>query len=65
MVRSAHLALPPKCFTVQFDFAVSVRYSYEKMHTASLGMLRRDPNDAVYVYSQVIVEIVLQTVAQH
>ena len=37
MVRSAHLALSRKRFTAQFDFAVSNRYSYEKMHTGSLG----------------------------
>ena len=40
IVRSAHLALLPKRCTAQFDFAVSDRYSYEKIHTASL--LRRD-----------------------
>ena len=34
MVRSAHLALSPKHFTAQFDFAVSNR------HTASLGTAR-------------------------
>ena len=37
MVRSAHLALSPKVFTAQFDFATSNRYSYEKIHIASLG----------------------------
>ena len=36
MVRSARLALSHIRFTEQFDFAVSDRYSYEKMHTASL-----------------------------
>ena len=40
MVRSAHFALSPFRFTAPFDFAVSDRYSYEKMHTASLGTAR-------------------------
>ena len=40
MVRSTHLALFPQRFTSQFDFAVSYRYSYEKIHTASLGTAR-------------------------
>ena len=40
IVRSAHLALSPIRFTAQFDYAVSDRYSYEKMHTASLGTAR-------------------------
>ena len=40
MVRSAHLALSLIRFTAQFDFAVSDRYSYEKMQTASLGTAR-------------------------
>ena len=40
MVRWAHLALSPIRFIVQFDFAVSDRHSYEKMHTASLGTAR-------------------------
>ena len=40
MVRSAHLALSPIHFTAKFDFAISDRYSYEKMHIASL--VRRD-----------------------
>ena len=40
MVRSAHLALSLTCFTAQFDFAVSDRYSYEKIHSASLGTAR-------------------------
>ena len=33
MVRSAHLALSFIRFTAQFDFAVSDRYSYDKIHT--------------------------------
>ena len=37
IVRSAPLALSPINFTAQFDFAVSDRYSHEKIHTASLG----------------------------
>ena len=36
MVRSVHPALSPIRFTVQFDFAVSDIYSYEKIHTAAL-----------------------------
>ena len=41
MVRSAHLALSPiNALPAQFDFAVSVKYSYEKIHTASLGTAR-------------------------
>ena len=40
MVRSAHLALSPIHFTAQFDFYVSETYSYEKMHTSSLGTAR-------------------------
>ena len=38
MVRSAHLALAYSLirFTVKFDFAVSGRYSYEKIYTTSL-----------------------------
>ena len=40
MVRSAHLALSLIRFTAQFDFAVSDKCSYEKIHTASL--VRRD-----------------------
>ena len=36
-VGSDHLALSPIRFTAQFDFAVSDRYSYERIHTASLG----------------------------
>ena len=31
------IALSPIRFNAQFDFAVSDRYSYEKIHTASLG----------------------------
>ena len=37
MVKSAHLALSVIRFTIQFDFAFSNRYSYEKIHTVSLG----------------------------
>ena len=37
MMRSADLALSPKRLTAQFVFAVSNRYLYEKIHTASLG----------------------------
>ena len=40
MVGSAHLALSPTRFTVQLDFALSDRYSYEKIHTALLGKAR-------------------------
>ena len=40
MVRSAQLALSAIRFTTQFHFTVSERYSYEKIHTASLA--RRD-----------------------
>ena len=40
MVISAHLALSSLHFTAQFDFAVTDRYSYEKMHTALLGTAR-------------------------
>ena len=40
MVRSAHLALFLIRFTAQFDFSVSDRYSYQKIHTASLGMTK-------------------------
>ena len=40
MVRSAHLTLSPIRFINRCDFAVLDRYSYEKMHTASL--VRRD-----------------------
>ena len=40
MVRSAHLALSPKRFTAQFNFAALNRYSYEKIHTASLSTAR-------------------------
>ena len=29
--------LSPKCFTAQYDFAVSNSCSYEKKHAASLG----------------------------
>ena len=36
MVRSAHLAHPPIRFTAQLDFDVSYRYSYEKIHSASI-----------------------------
>ena len=38
MVRLAYLALTPILFTAQIDFAV--RYSYEKIHTVSLGTAR-------------------------
>ena len=34
---SAHLTLSPIHFTAQFDFAVSDKYLYEKIHTASMG----------------------------
>ena len=40
MARSAHLTLSPMRFSVQFDFVVSDRLSYEKIHTASLGTAR-------------------------
>ena len=40
MVRSAHRALSPFRFAAQFHFDVSDRHSYEKIHTASLGMAR-------------------------
>ena len=40
MVRSAHLALSPKRLIVQLDFAALNRYSYMKIHTASLGTAR-------------------------
>ena len=40
MVISAYLALYPKRFTVQMDFAVSDKYSYKKIYTASLGTTR-------------------------
>ena len=40
MVRSAHLTLSPIRFSAQFDFTVSDRYSYEKIHTSPLGNAR-------------------------
>ena len=40
MVRSVHLALSQMHFTDQFDFTVSDRYTYQKIHTASLGTTR-------------------------
>ena len=40
MMRSAHLALSPKRFNAQHDFAVSDIYSYKKIHTASSGTAR-------------------------
>ena len=40
MVISANLALYPIRFTAQFGFAVSDRYSYETIHTASLETAR-------------------------
>ena len=42
MVRSAHLALwlSPIRFTDHVNFTFSDRYSYEKIHTASLGAAR-------------------------
>ena len=36
MVRSAHLALSPIRSTAEYDFAVSDRHLYKKIHTASL-----------------------------
>ena len=36
MVRSPHLAFSLTRFTDRFDFAVSYRYSHEKIHTESL-----------------------------
>ena len=40
MYGEISLTLSPFRFTAQFNFAVSDRYSYEKMHTASLSTAR-------------------------
>ena len=40
MVRSVHLTLSPIRLADQFDFTASDRYSYEKIHTASLVTAR-------------------------
>ena len=51
MVRSAHLALSPIRFTDQFDFTVSDRCLYEKMHVASFGTSRwPDPKGSGLVW---------------
>ena len=51
-MRSAHPALSPKCFTAQFDFAALNKYSYEKIHTASLvadEIADRSPADQLLI----------------
>ena len=40
MLRSAHIALSPISFNAQFDIPALNRYSYENIHTASLGTAR-------------------------
>ena len=57
MARLAHLALSPIRFTVQLDFTVSDRFSYQKASRLGLDVVTfaemspsRLPSDAVCIY---------------